>query len=456
MGTRRTAVRLDRRTGRHLVVTVGLAGFVLALYVVVVLGGGLIVGRTDSPSLPLSVLATAGVALLFAPVQSALERFADRAGYPAAATPYEVLMRFSGAVTGGHARAELPERMSMVLAQGTGAQWAQVWLNVSDRLTLAATWPADAEADDRPPSPQPEVDTRSTGRRTRAVRHGGQLLGVLRLQERPGSTLTAVEEKLFAGLADQAGLMLRLVALGAELEDRHDELAAREAELKASRERLIATQDAERRRLERDLHDGAQQHLVALAVNLRLAQTVADRSPERAARLIAAQADAAVVAIETLSSLSRGIYPRLLANEGLVPALRLAAATSAVSVTIGTTTVGRFPAPVEAALYFSCTEAVQNAAKHSGARSVSVHVAEHHGRAELTVTDDGVGFDRADVVRSGGGAGLANMRDRLDAVGGTLAVDSRPGEGTTVVAVVPLASAREPGHRRLAAPSLVG
>ena len=109
----------------------------------------------------------------------------------------------------------------------------------------------------------------------------------------PGSALTAVEERLFAGLAAQAGLVLRLVGLRAELEDRHEELVARADELKASRERLIETQDAERRRLERDIHDGAQQHLVALTVNLRLAQTIAARSPERAARVLAEQADAA-------------------------------------------------------------------------------------------------------------------------------------------------------------------
>ena len=138
------------------------------------------------------------------------------------------------------------------------------------------------------------------------------------------SALTAVEERLFAGLAAQAGLVLRLVGLRAELEDRHEELVARADELKASRERLIETQDAERRRLERDIHDGAQQHLVALTVNLRLAQTIAARSPERVASVLAEQADAARVAIETLSSLSRGIYPRLLADEGLVPALRFA------------------------------------------------------------------------------------------------------------------------------------
>jgi signal transduction histidine kinase len=441
----------------RVVVLAGLAAFVVGVYVVVVLGGGALIGRTDSPSLPLSVLATAIVALGFAPVQAALERAATRLGHGGAPTPYDVLSRFSETVTGGYATEELPARISMLLAQGTGAQWAQVWLSVSDHLTLAATWPVDAAADPTPPDPQPDAaDTTGEGRRALTVRHGGQFLGVLRLQQRPGLPLTAVEERLFSGLAAQAGLVLRLIGLRAELRARHEELLARADELTASRERLIETQDDERRRLERDIHDGAQQHLVALAVNLRLAQTVAARSPERAARLLAQQADAACEAIETLSQLSRGIYPRLLADEGLLPALRSAVATSAIGVTLDAGGVGRLPTPVEAALYFCCMEAVQNAAKHSGATAVTVRLGEDAGRWRLTVTDDGTGFDPAQGRLAGTGTGLANMRDRLDAVGGRLTVGSVPGVGTTVTAVVTRTDGYAPVRPHLPLPETVG
>jgi signal transduction histidine kinase len=353
----------------------------------------------------------------------------------AAVTPYEVLSRFSVSISHDDQAEDLPARMSRLLAQGTGAQWAQVWLSVSNRLTLAATWPANADEDRTPPDPQPGTgDTTGQGRRALTVLHGGEVLGVLRLQERPGLALTSVEERLFAGLAAQAGLMLRLVGVRAQLEGRRQELVARAGELKASRERLIETQDTERRRLERDIHDGAQQHLVALAVNLRLAQTVAASSPERAARMLGRQADAARVAIETLSSLSRGIYPRMLSKEGLVPALRSAVATSAIPVTIHAEQVGRLPAPIEAALYFCCVEAVQNAAKHSGAGSVEVRLSGDREGWRLMVTDDGAGFDptRAHLA----GVGLANMRDRLDAVGGTVSVRSKPGAGTRITALV--------------------
>jgi signal transduction histidine kinase len=438
MQTPRAVVRRSGGVRHRLAVTSALACFVVAFYVVVVLGGGVLVGQTESPSLLLSVLGTVGVALLFAPVQSAIERLASRVGHPAAATPYDVLSRFSEAVTGGYGTAELPARMSMMLAEGTGAQWAQVWLQVSGRLTLAATWPTDARADDRPPCPGADgVDSTGVGRCAVEVRHGGRSLGVLRLQERPGMPLTGVEQRLMAGLAAQAGLVLRLAALRAELEDRHAELVSRAGDLRASRDRLIAAQDAERRRLERDLHDGAQQHLVALTVNLRLVQTISGRSPERAAHLLAEQVDAGRAAIDTLTSLSRGIYPPLLGAEGLVPALRSAAATSSIRVTVDATTTERPPAAVEAALYFCCMESVQNAAKHSGAECVSVRLVDSPGPWRLSVLDQGTGFDAQGVAASATGVGLVNMRDRLDAVGGTLTVQSRPGRGTTVTALVP-------------------
>jgi signal transduction histidine kinase len=438
MQTRRAIVRRHGAVRHRLVVTGALACFVVALYVAVVLGGGAVIGQTDSPSLPLSVVATAAVALLFAPAQSAIERIASRLGHPAAATPYEVLTRFSQALTGGYGSAELPARMSRVLAEGTGAQWAQVWLQVSGRLTLTATWPPHARADVRPPAVGIDgMDSTGIGRRALPVRHSGESLGVLRLQERPGIPLTGVEQRLVAGLAAQAGLALRLAALRAELEDRHAELALRAGDLRASRDRLIAAHDAERRRLERDLHDGAQQHLVALTVNLRLAQTISRRSPEGAALLLAEQADAAGVAIDTLTSLSRGIYPSLLEAEGLVSALRSAAAASSIPVSVDTTTTRRPTTEVEAALYFCCMESVQNAAKHSGAAQVSVRLSDASGRWLLSVTDQGAGFDPRSVVAAGTGAGLVNMRDRLEAVGGTVTVRSRPGEGTRVIAAVP-------------------
>ncbi len=419
----------------RVVVLVGLAGFVTWVYVVVVLGGGALVGSTDSPSVPLSVLATTVVALSFARVQASLQRGTVRWGLGADA-PYHVLSDFSDQVTSADATDELPARMAMLLAQGTGAQWVQVWLNVSGRMILAAVWPPEAEADRTPPSLAPgDVLVTHGGMRTLSVLHGSHLLGMLRLQERAGVALTLVEQRLFAGLAAQAGLVLNRVGLHAELGKRHAELLVRAEEIRASRDRLIETQDAERRRLERDLHDGAQQHLVALTVNLRLAQTIVGRSPARAATVLDNQVVAAQVAIETLSALSRGIYPRQLAEEGLGAALRSAVAGSPIPVTIEAFDLARLPAPVEAALYFCGMEAVQNAAKHSRASSVAVGVDEDAAGWCLWVTDDGIGFDQEHAAAATG-AGLANMHDRVDAVGGTVTVVSQR-TGTTVTATIP-------------------
>jgi signal transduction histidine kinase len=440
MGTHRVMRRWPRGGRSRLVVTLGLGAFVVAVYVVVVVGGGALLGQTSSPSLVLSVLATATVALLIAPVQSVLERAASRGDGDGPPTPYAVLRRFSETVAADQAGTQLPARMSMLLAQGTGAQWAQVWLAGADGLTLAATWPADADADPAAPNVEnpPADGSGLAGRRAVGVQHGGQLLGALRLQERPGITLTPVEDRLFVGLAAQAGLALRLIALQTHLEARHRELRWRADELAASRERLIHAQDFERRRLERDIHDGAQQHLVALAVNLRLAQVVAGRAPERAASMLAGQATAARLAIETLSSLARGIYPRQLSDQGLVAALRSAVAASPIPATVTSADIGRLPPALEAALYFCCLEAVQNATKHSSANSVTVRLEMKPAGLQVTITDDGRGFDV--VPGSLRGAGLVNMQDRLDAVGGEVTVASGSGVGTTVTALLPSGS----------------
>jgi signal transduction histidine kinase len=434
MRTVRSAAWLPRGGGRRLVVLVGLTGFVVGVYVLVVRGGGALIGHTDSPSLALSVAATVVVALLLAPVQAALDRWVQGTGDRAPAA-YDILTRFSDGASDGDSSEELPVRMARLLAEGTGARWAQVWLVVSGRPTLAASWPSDAEEATTVPELRPGArDATGSDRRALAVAHAGELLGVLRLQERPGLPLSSVEERLFSALASRAGLMLRLAGVRAELERQHRDLEKREGELTASRERLIGAQDAERRRLERDLHDGAQQHLVALAVNLRLVQTLTQHAPERATDLLARQGDAAAVAIETLSSLSRGIYPRLLSDKGLVPALLSGVTASAIPVTVTADGTRRLPAAVEAALYFCCMEAVQNAAKHSGAAAVAVRLSDDRDTIHLAVTDDGTGFDPDSV--HGAGAGLSNMRDRLDAVGGTVTVASLAGTGTTVTALV--------------------
>jgi signal transduction histidine kinase len=428
--------RLRRRSRREwwaaVLVLAGLTAFVVLVYVVIVLGGGLLIGRTASPSLLLSVLATAVVALAFEPVQARLEEIASRTMHGGQASPYDVLSRFSETVVGSYPSEELPSRMAKVLAEGTRAEWSQVWLVVGDRPRLAATWPPDAT---REPAAGDLVEREVSGRPSLQVRHGGEVLGVLVVQESEHGPLTSIEQRLFEGLARQAGPVLRGARLRAQLELRRAELSARADELRSSRERLVDLQDAERRHLERDIHDGAQQHLVALAVNLRLAQTLAPRSPERADAILAGQEQAALDAVDTLGHLSRGIYPRLLADSGLAPALRQAVVNSPVPVQVVAYDVGRLTPNVETAAYFCCLEAVQNAAKHSGAATIRVEIRDQAGSLECVVEDDGAGYD---VRTTAAGTGLTNMRDRVEAVGGTLTTTSTPGRGTRVVAVLPM------------------
>jgi signal transduction histidine kinase len=416
------------RLGSVLVVA-GLLMFVGVVYVVTVLGGGALIGRTSSPDTRLSILATLIVALGLGPVEAALRRLTRRVVAGERELPYDVLSRFSASVMQSHDE-QVPATMARVLAQGTGAAWAQVWLLVGNTPVLAATWPEGAaDAHYVPAGSGGEPD----GQRTLFVRLAGETLGALRIQERPHQPLTPVERRLFDGLAAQAGLVLHGARLRAQLARRLEELSARADELRVSRVRVVEAQDAERRRLERDIHDGAQQHLVALAVNLRLAQTLAGTSPAAAAKVVSEQVEATDLAIETLVELSSGIYPGALSELGIGPALATATAAATPPVEVTDQSRGRFDPDVELAMYFCCLEAVQNALKHAEASRVRVTLGDEHGELVATIADDGSGFDAGATP---GGSGLSNMRDRLDAIGGRITVDAEPGQGTLVTARV--------------------
>jgi signal transduction histidine kinase len=432
MAARRTITARD--AGRAGLVVLAMSAFVLGVYVVVVRGGGVLIGQTRSPHPGLSALATTLVALGFEPVLARARPWATNVAYGGRRPPDEVLRRFLTQVAGAYPTDDVPSRMAKLLAEGTGAAYAQVWLVVDGRLALAQAWPPEAARSDDPPDPTDESAI-ARGRRLVAVRHAGELLGALVVQEHERQPLTPVEERLFAGLAAQAGLVLRAARLLTELDRQLAEISQHAAELRSSRRRIVATEDAERRRLERDIHDGAQQHLVALAVKVRLAQTLLSRPVQRPEAVLAELYAVLADTVATLKDLSRGIYPRVLSEAGVVPALRVAAETCPVPVTLMAEPRGRAPADVEAALYFCCLEAMQNAAKHAQAKRILVEVRGRDGAVVLVVADDGVGF--ASAV-PGTGAGLANMRDRVESVGGTLTVVSRPGVGTEITARIPL------------------
>jgi signal transduction histidine kinase len=414
----------------------GLAAFITAVYVAIVVGFGALVGTSGKPNLALSILATAIVAIAFQPVRERVERFADRLVYGRRATPYEVLSQFSDRVAGTYANEEILPRMAKVLAEGTAAARADVWLRLGDHIAPAASWPLG----DGPIPPRVWL----TGQllpsipgvtRVVAVRHLGELLGALSVNKRAGEALTPVEEDLLKNLAAQAGLVLRNVRLTAELRARLEQISSQAVELRASRQRIVAAQDAERRRLERNIHDGAQQNLVALTVKLRLATTLAKRDPERARVSVKALEAESDQALETLRALARGIYPPLLRGQGLAAALRAEVEKLGLPVTIRADHVNRYPPEVEAAVYFVCLEALQNVTKHAQASRVEINLRSLAHELSFQVTDDGIGFAPA---KDAGGSGLRNMIDRIEGIGGRLVIRSEASLGTTVSGAVPI------------------
>lgn len=403
----------------------GLAGFITAVYIGVVVGVGRLVGAGDEPSLFLQVAATAFVAVLFQPVRRALQRWANRLIFGQRATPYQVLAEFSRQATRSSDDAAL-ESVARLLAQGTGADPAMVWLRVGGRLQPVAAHPGPAretavelEEEGLPPLP---------GRVAVPVRQGGDLLGALTLDKPRGESISEGDIDLTERLAAGVGVLLGNLRLTAELQERLDELSR-------SRQRIVSAQDDARRRMERDIHDGAQQQLVALKIKLGLARTLADKAgADKSAGLLGQLATDADGAVETLRELARGIYPPLLEAEGLAVAVESQAKKSPLPVTVHAKGVGRHEPGTEAAIYFCILEALNNVAKYANATSAHVRIDEDDGHIGFTVEDNGSGFEPASV---NGGSGLVGMADRLDTLGGSLEVFSRPGHGTVVSGSVP-------------------
>jgi len=365
----------------------------------------------------------AGILLLgvtFNPVRRAARSLADRLVYGRRATSYEVLADFSEHMAETYATDDVLPRMAQILEGATGATTATVWLRVGGELRPAATSGGDppravaAPGDTLPTIPEDLVVE---------VRHHGELLGALSVSTPANDPLDPARRRLVSDLASQAGLVLRNVRLIEEL--------------KASRQRLVAAQDEERRRLERNLHDGAQQQLVALSVKVRLAQQLTSRDPDGATAMLEdVQADAND-ALENLRQLARGIYPPLLADKGLVTALEAQVRRAPIPVQVRDDGVGRYGQDVEAAVYFSCLEALQNVAKYAEASQAEIVLTNEEGVLRFEVRDDGVGFD---PDRTGYGTGLQGIADRLAALEGSVEIHSAPGQGTTVTGSVPFES----------------
>ena len=359
--------------------------------------------------------------LLIWPLIRLARRAARRVVFGSRAAPYEVMSAFAERVGETYSTEDVLPRMAQILVEGTGATGARVWLQVGGELHAEAVWPNDLE--DRAPLPfagqrLPQID----GESAIEVRERGELLGALSVVMPASDPMNPSKERLVRDLAAQAGLVLRNVRLIEEL--------------RGSRRRLVAAEDSERRRLERNIHDGAQQQLVALQVKQRLVRDLIERDPAKALELMTQLQVDTTEALDDLRDLARGIYPPLLADQGLGAALESQARKSVVPISVETDGVERYPQDVEAAVYFCALEALNNLAKYASASRATVALAQTNGTLTFAVSDDGVGFSVGE--RTSGGTGLQGMADRLDAIGGALEIRSVPGEGTTVLGRVPV------------------
>jgi len=445
----------------HAIAAAGSSVIVAAIYLVIVLGFGQAPdNQATRDILGLSVLAAAIAAVSFLPARARLTAFAARFVYGTREAPDEALRAFGSRMTRAVAMDELLLQLAESLRKTMGLTRAEIYTGTGDVLERAVSVPDADRASivltdrERPVVARAGVSGNAwaaiwlprllEGRehsqlRVAPVSHAGELLGLI-VVERPerADTFTDEDDRVLTELARQAGLAFSNARLDSALQTTLDALRHQAEELRESRARIVASGDAERRRVERNLHDGAQQHLVAMAINLRLTKDIVAEDAAAAAEMLGQMAEDVQATIKELRELAHGLYPPLLADSGLGDALRATAGRSPLTVYVTVADeVGRYPAEVEAAVYFSCTEALQNAAKHAQGATVQLRLWTEAGGLLFSVSDDGPGFDAAVARR---GHGYVNMADRLGAIGGTVRWDSQPGRGAVVSGSIPLAA----------------
>jgi signal transduction histidine kinase len=455
----RVAVRVDRLLV-HTITLAGLAGLLGACYLLVVLGLGRSPRSDERTILGLSLLAAAFAAVLWVPTRERLEEYATRRVYGERHAPDEVLRTFGSRLTRALPFDELLLQLAESLKATLALDAAEVWTRTAGRLERAVSVP-DRGAATIALAPAEELVVARAGvsgpawaqvwlpalvpsvaepvLRVAPVTNSGELLGVIVVRRPVGAAaFSEADDQALTELARQVGLALHNVKLDSALQESLDEVRRQADELRASRTRIVEATDTERRRIERDLHDGAQQHLVALAVSVRLARQVADSDPEQAKAMLEQIGVDLQDAVQVLRELAHGIYPPLLMDRGLPAALGAAGDRAALATVVDADGVGRYPQQVEAAVYFCCLEALQNAGKHAGDdATVTISLREEQSALLFDVSDDGTGFDMASGAQRG--HGFVNMSDRVGAFGGSMNVDSAPGRGTRIAGRIPLA-----------------
>ena len=374
-----------------------------------------------------AVAVTVVATLAFQPARRRVDRVVGRLLFGERPSELELLSRFGETVADAFDIADLAPRAAETVRHGLDLEWARVTLIVGDgeggRLE-----PAGASGIDLAGGRQPE--------RVVPLDHGSERLGTIECGAKRDGRWTERDHTVLASLARQAALGIHNAHLAAELSARLDEIGRQAAELRASRARLVAAQDTERQRIERDLHDGVQQDLVSLLTRLGLARTQLRRDPAAAESTLAElQAQTAEV-LRDLRQLVQGIHPPVLTDRGLLEAVeaKLSQLPVGVQLHADPSLRGvRFDPDAEAAAYFFVTEGLTNAMKHAAGASVAVRLTVDQEGLVVEVIDDGRGF----VPAAAPGSGLTGLRDRVEAVGGAMHVHSHPGSGCRLEARMP-------------------
>jgi signal transduction histidine kinase len=392
-----------------------LAVFIAAVYVAIVVGIGALFGTTTDPAL--SLAATLLIALLFQPARARATRLANRLVYGERATPYEVMAGFSARVADTVSTDQVLPQMAEAAGRGVRAMQASVRVRLPGGLERVERWSAD-----RPPERMGEPWTVP-------IAYQGDLVGDLMVTKAANDPLVPAEQELLRDLGAQAGLALHNVRLTEELAIRLEELDVQAAALRVSRERLVTARDAQRRGLQRDIHEGPEHQLLDIGRRL----TTVDR-PDQLDGLI----DQANDTLEGLRDLARGIFPPLLAEQGVVAALRAHIRKVGADATVeasGAFGARRFDPDTEAGIYFCCLQAIQNVLRHAGNAPCTLGLDLDSDAIVVEIRDYGPGFDPRATPR---GMGLQIMQDRVDALDGELRVESSRERGTAIALRIPI------------------
>jgi signal transduction histidine kinase len=450
--------RIPARAFVECVAIAGIAVLIAVAYLVFVVGMDGKPKGHERDVLLSSLVAALVVAVLAVPVRHRLVATAGRFVNEGDASTDEVVTSFGARMSRAVPMDELLLQLAESLHSSIARAGAEIWTGADGQYTRAVSVPSAAPerlalgeherivvARARIGGPSwtgvwlPQLLGGDGDLRVVPIAHLGDLQGFVVVRRRAVDGPYSDDDELpLVELARQLGLALHNVRLDSALQESLAELAQRNEELQASRLRIVTAADTSRREIERNLHDGAQQHLVALAVKLGLARQIAeDGDNETVLTMLETLRGDVQTTIGELRELAHGIYPPLLRDRGLGEALRTAAIRCPLPCDVDVDLPGRYPEQVETAAYFCCLEAMQNAGKYAGeGATLEVHVRGDSEALCVELVDDGVGFDAENAKL---GHGFMNMQDRLGAIGGKLDVESAPGKGTTIRATIPSA-----------------